>query len=306
VSRRKRKKPSLDEHQMDLPVTVRPGRSKLSPRGLAARVADASALAIPQTDQDDAAAHAGDFQRPWGARCYNTLIGIGFIPIAWIVSQSLVTILQAAAHNPKALHFWQVHEFIMLALGALGCLTVFVVTRMIWGFPRPLRPYVWSHEMMHGVWAWLSGGRVRELKGWSYEGGYIVTDKYNFWIALVPYIYPFYSIPVLAAWGVAGMLGMDWEYRTWFLAALGWTWMYHVAFTIWMLPKGQTDFLGPGRIFSLVWIWLLNAVLLSLFAVMLAPDVTWGMYFEQLEVNTQSFYEWIGRGILHLWRAAHH
>ena len=44
--------------------------------------------------------------------------------------------------------------------------------------------------------------------------------------------------------------------------------MYHLSFTVWMLMKGQSDLLGPGRIFSVVLIYTTNVALLAGFLVL--------------------------------------
>ena len=55
--------------------------------------------------------------------------------------------------------------------------------------------YVFGHELTHALWVWLMGGRVSRFRV-GRDGGHIVTDKNNFWIALAPYFFPLYSLLV--------------------------------------------------------------------------------------------------------------
>lgn len=233
-------------------------------------------------------------------RAYNTLIGLSLLPFAWLFTLSLFSLFSHAKIGGGGVPFWMSHEFLMFALGGALWLGWFFFSLWVWKEPRPLRVYVWGHEMMHAIWAKIFGGQIKDFEGWNRDGGYIVTDKYNFWIALVPYLYPFYSVPVLAAWGVASCYGEAWEYREWFFGLLGLTWMFHLSFTLWMLPRGQSDLLGPGRVFSLVWIYLVNLLLIVAFIITLAPEVTWTGYAHECWVNARQFYERVGALLLSL------
>jgi hypothetical protein len=57
-----------------------------------------------------------------------------------------------------------------------------------------------------------------------------------------------------------------------------------------MIPIGQSDFAGPGRIFSLGLIYLFNVLLLSACMVALAPEVSWHGYWRELSASVMTFY----------------
>lgn len=233
-----------------------------------------------------------DFPRKhWSDRAYNTLIGLSLLPFAWIFTISLFVAFSQAQVSRGGVPVWMTHEFITFGAGAVLWIAWFFFSIWVWGEPRPLRVYVWGHEMMHAIWAKMFGGKIKEFEGWNREGGYIVTDKYNFWIALVPYLYPFYSVPVLAAWGVGIWFWDLWNYREWFFGMLGLTWMFHLSFTVWMMPKGQTDFAGPGRLFSFVWIYLINVLLIAGFLISIAPEVSWMDYIQTCGKKALEFYQ---------------
>jgi len=272
----KRRKSSSDKGQLEF---IRPPKKKTV--SWAAVTAD-----LPEEEFDD-----GFPQRSWADRAYNTLIGLALLPFAWILTSSLVEVFSQAKITHGGVPVWLTHEFIMFGLGAALWIGWFLFSLWHWGEPRPLRVYVWGHEMMHAIWAKFFGGKIKEFEGWNREGGYIVTDKYNFWIALVPYLYPFYSVPVMAAWGIGICFFDVWNYREWFLGLLGFTWMFHLSFTIWMMPKGQTDFLGPGRLFSFVWIYLINISLIAGFLLSLAPEVSLSDFLQTCVNQTFQFYQ---------------
>ena len=226
-------------------------------------------------------------------RVWNALAGLSLAPFAWIFTDALFNVFTHASTRLRHVPFWMSHAFLMFSLGALLWLGWWGVSFLIWKRPTPVRAYVLGHELMHMLMARVFRGKITDYHI-SAEGGYIVTNKYNFLIALAPYLWPFYSVPVLAAWSIS-LYWQEAPYtREIFLAALGFTWMFHLTFTLWVLPRGQSDFHGPGRVFSLVIIYLANALLLGGALVVLAPEVSWHAYGRELWASTVAFYQWAG------------
>jgi len=126
----------------------------------------------------------------------------------------------------------------------------------------------------------------------SREGGHIVSNRHNFWIALAPYFFPLYSIAVIGAYG-AGTLFWNMEpYHRWLYALIGVTWAFHVSFTLWMIPKGQTDLSYYGTFFSLVVIYLMNLAVLTVLLVIASPHVTWRAFGLEWLRNADGFAQW--------------
>ncbi len=226
-------------------------------------------------------------------RLWNALAGLSLVPFVWIFTAALFNTFSKANLRHGRVPFWKSHEFVMFGLGAVLWLLWTCVCFLFWKRPRPVRAYVFGHEVMHGLMARVFGGRIKEFHV-SADGGYIVTNKYNFLIALAPYLWPFYSVPVLAAWGVSYFVNGAPYLREFFLAALGFTWMFHLTFTLWVLPRGQSDLLGPGRIFSIALIYLVNAMLLGGALFVFAPEVSLRAYVRELSASALAFYEWVG------------
>lgn len=251
-----------------------------------ASTADAAGAEFPDNEAG-AARPARQLRRH---RFWNFIIGLGLLPFACILTSALFHALSHASVQQRNIPFWMTHEFLMFGLGGAAWLAWTAISLFIWREPRPVSLYVLGHEWTHAIAAMLFNGKVKKIHV-SSEGGYIITDKYNFYIALAPYLWPIYSAIVLMIWGCVGWFNEALYHREWFLGALGFTWMFHLTFTLWMLPKGQSDFHGPGKVFSFALIYLANVLLLGLAIIPLAPEVTLASYWDALTTSFVSFYE---------------
>ena len=224
----------------------------------------------------------------------NTIIGIFLLPIAWLLTQTFFSAFSRATVEHS---FWATEEFWFFALGVVLWTLWFLGAIWALGEPRPIRAYIFAHELTHAVWVWLMGGQVVHFEV-RRDGGHILTDTHNFWIALAPYFYPLYSLAVIAAYGVASVFydlagssaSLLWMTPLqWLFLALGATWAFHLSFTCWMIPKGQSDLSSHGTFFSLVVIYLMNLLLLSFFLVIAAPEISWTSFGQELLHNTEDF-----------------
>jgi len=236
-------------------------------------------------------------------RSLNAIYGAFLLVPAWVLTRTFFGLLShAAAKGP----FWTGEECWFFSLGAVLWLLWFLGSFRALGGPRPLRLYVFGHELTHAIWVWLWGGKVYDKQWWSRDGGYIVTDTHNFWIALAPYFYPLYSLVVVLAFGL-GSLFYDLTNSTvtflmmtpgqWLFLLLGATWSFHLTFTIWMIPKGQTDLSSNGTFFSLVIIYLMNVILLSVFLAVAVPELSLFMLARELFHHAEDFSETICNGV---------
>jgi len=132
------------------------------------------------------------------------------------------------------------------------------------------------------------GGRVSRFRV-GRDGGHVVTNKANFWIALAPYFFPLYSILAIAVYGALSLFVNMQPYGRWLYAVIGATWAFHFTFTCWMIPKNQTDLRDQGTFFSLVTIYLMNLLLLSVMLVLASPQITFGGFASDLLTNLGNF-----------------
>ena len=218
-------------------------------------------------------------------RWLNNVIALFLLPPAWVLTKALFT---SFAHAARHHAFWATEEFWYFTLGAILWTIAFAGSLWVYGEPRPLRIYVFGHELTHAIMAKAMGGKVFDFQA-SRDGGYVLTDKSNFWIALAPYFWPLYSIIVIAAYGVAGIFYDLQAYTPILFGLLGLTWAFHFSFTLWMIPKGQTDLAAHGTFFSLVVIYLLNLILLCALLIFAAPDVTFKAFGREVAAHASDF-----------------
>jgi hypothetical protein len=208
---------------------------------------------------------------------------IFLLPLCGVLTQTFFT---AFAHATVAQRFWAGEEFWFFSLGALLWLIAF------FGLPRPILLYVFGHELTHALWVWLMGGRVRRFHV-SREGGHVVTTKANFWIALAPYFFPIYSILAIGIYGALSFFFNVQPYGRLLYAAVGATWAFHFTFTCWMITKNQTDLSDQGTFFSLVLIYLMNLLLLSIMLVLASPQITFASFGADFIANLGSLARWL-------------
>jgi hypothetical protein len=211
------------------------------------------------------------------------VIAIFLLPLCAIFTQTFFTVFTRAAVTQR---LWAGEEFWFFSLGAILWLIAF------FGLPRPMLVYVFGHELTHALWVWLMGGRVSRFRV-GRDGGHIVTDRNNFWIALAPYFFPLYSLIVIGLYGAIGLFVNVQPYGRLLYGLIGATWAFHFTFTCWMIPKKQTDLTDHGTFFSLVVIYLMNLLLLSVMLVLASSQITFAHFGTEFGGNTERFLRWM-------------
>jgi len=185
------------------------------------------------------------------------LIGIMLLPACWAVSVATYTLYQLSGESALA-----------SAFGAWALPTGFALwVAIFFLLPRPSRTYVLGHELTHALWALMMGGRVGKLKV-DGNGGHVMLSKTNFVITLAPYFFPFYTFLVIAAYYLVGIWLEVEPYKAWWLGAVGFTWAFHITFTLNMLAERQPDIQEHGRIFSYAIIYIMNVLAIGVWTVL--------------------------------------
>ncbi len=127
---------------------------------------------------------------------------------------------------------------------------------------RPMRSYVLAHELSHALAALLSGAKVGRIKVGA-RGGSVVVSRSSLWIALAPYLIPFYSLLLLALHAIARLFWDPTPWLPWLPFALGLTWSFHLSFTLYALSLGQSDIHPYGVLGAYPIILLGNLLLLA-------------------------------------------
>ena len=212
------------------------------------------------------------------------LVALFLLPVCAVLTQAFFTVFTRATVTER---FWAGEEFWFFSLGIILWLIAF------FGLPRPLLVYVFGHELTHALWVLLMGGRVSDFKV-GREGGYIVTDRNNFWIALTPYFFPLYSILAIAAYGAASLFMDVQPFGRLLYAIIGITWAFHFTFTCWMIPKSQSDLRAHGTFFSLVIIYLMNLLVLVVLLIVASPQITFTGFGAEVGENLGRVSDWLG------------
>jgi hypothetical protein len=154
--------------------------------------------------------------------------------------------------------------------------------------PRPVRTYVLAHELTHALWALASGERVWGFK-LSKDGGRVVVSGNNLLITLAPYFFPLYTVLVIALYFLLSLFWDVQNYELFWMALVGFTWAFHVTFTIGTLLSHQSDVREYGRLLSYTAIYLLNLI---------------GVGFWTIAVSTATVEDYIGllrSDFLYIW-----
>jgi len=211
------------------------------------------------------------------------VVALFLLPVCAILTQTFFTVFARATVTHR---LWAGPEFWFFSLGAILWLIAF------FGLPRPMVVYVFGHELTHALWVLLMGGRVSRFRV-GRDGGHIVTDRNNFWIALAPYFFPLYSLIVIGVYGLLGLFVNVQPYGQLLYGLIGATWAFHFTFTCWMIPKKQTDLTDHGTFFSLVVIYLMNLALLSVMLVLASSQITFADLGREFATNAEKFAQWV-------------
>jgi hypothetical protein len=176
------------------------------------------------------------------------LTGLALLPAGLAATRGLweLMLLESAAQpDTAAPQVW--------ALPAGFCCWLF----LFFCTPKPFRTYVLGHELTHALWGLCLGAKVSRMKV-SKKGGWVELSKTNVLISLAPYFFPLYTVLVIALYLLLGQLLDVQQARPFWLGAVGFTWAFHLTFTLHMLTSHQPDIASHGRLFSYTLIYLFN------------------------------------------------
>jgi hypothetical protein len=187
-----------------------------------------------------------------------TIIAVLLLPFCLGAIQALWQVLRATG---KADTIW-----VATLAGAACWVVIFLL------LPKPMRLYVFGHELTHALWTWLFWGRVKRFKVGA-TGGHVVITKNNFLIALAPYFFPLYVVLLVLVF-LLGHLIWGWtRYLVWFHLLVGAAYAFHVTLTWHTLRRRQSDITQHGYLFSAVVIFLGNILVLLVGVPLLTKEV---------------------------------
>ena len=167
--------------------------------------------------------------------------------------------------------FFNVLKDFQIAVGLVAGAALYCVIHF--GGYKFERLYVWGHEVTHAIAAMLCGFRVHSMTV-NKDNGNVKMDQVNAFVALAPYIIPFYALLTgLVYLGLDFMMPIE-HYRPAFVFVVGFFMAFHFVQTfqtLWETDQPDLQAAG-GRIFSAVVIGLSNALLLMLVLKWLFPQ----------------------------------
>ena len=175
------------------------------------------------------------------------IVGLALLPACWGVSRAFVDALLSAAGATG----WLSAE----ALSLLGGIVAFAAAWM--AVSHPVKAYVLGHELTHAMWGLLFGARPSNLKVGE-KGGSVRLTKSNMLITLAPYFFPFYTFVVIVCALITYAFVRPLPLLPLWMFLIGFTWAFHVLFTVETLMQQQPDVKLYGRLFSWAFIFIVN------------------------------------------------
>ena len=182
------------------------------------------------------------------------LLGVALLPMCWGVVRAFYDSVLAAAGDSGGV----TAESIAL----VGGMVAFVLCWM--AVPHPVKTYVLGHELTHALWGLVFGAVPSKLRV-SAAGGSVNLTKSNMLITLAPYFFPFYTFLVIVVALITSAFIRPLPWLPLWKFTVGFTWAFHALFTLETLAQRQPDVKLYGRIFSWVFIFLANVVLVLVF-----------------------------------------
>lgn len=202
-----------------------------------------------------------------------------------------IFLLPAAAGTALALYY----NLKLLSLGSLSSAQwlflggVFFYFAVHLFFFKPVYLYVFGHELVHAVAAWLCAGKIKGFKV-SKTGGSVKTTKSNFFISLAPYFIPSYVI-IFSVIYFAVSLIFNLEFLVpGFIFIMGAAIAFHLVMTADVLKKKQPDIFETGYVFSFVLIFTANVIVLVLMLSLLFEQVSMGAFFRDAFFSSRDIY----------------
>jgi len=209
-------------------------------------------------------------------RVLKLLLGILIIPVCIGVSVGFYEQL----NRIKVISYYHQKYFV------IGIVAYLVVHALIF---KPSYLYIFSHEFMHAIATWMSGGKVKSFKV-SSKGGSVGVTKSNLFIALAPYFFPFYTVVVAIVFFAAKFfLKNNIDYNP-FLFAIGFTLAFHIIITVDFLKIRQTDLMHAGYLFSICLIYIVNIIVIGLIFSLLFSSVTFKAFLMDIYLNSKDIY----------------
>ena len=191
---------------------------------------------------------------------FRLLLGLALLPACWGVARSLLDALVAAAGATGG--------FSAESVALAGGIAAFALAWM--AIPHPVRAYVLGHELTHALWGLAFGARPSDIRVKA-SGGSVRLTKSNMLITLAPYFFPFYTFVVIVCALVTYAFLRPLPFLPLWTFLIGFTWAFHILFTVETLMQRQPDITLYGRLFSWVFIYIVNVAIVLVWLATATP-----------------------------------
>ncbi|QSR85339.1 hypothetical protein [Methylacidimicrobium sp. B4] len=175
-----------------------------------------------------------------------------------------------------------------------GGLLLWSFACFLWRIPE--RPYIFAHELTHALAVYLHGGKVSRFRV-GRRSGSVRCNRSNLWIVLSPYFVPFYMLLWLALWTIVDFYWPIRSYQWLLYAGTGFTWGFHLFFTVEAVHREQPDLHVEGWFFSLVVIVGLNLCILAALLGFLSPTWNVSRFLSRFGDHLHFCYRLCGQGL---------
>ncbi len=190
-------------------------------------------------------------------------LAIALVPLLWSLVHQLGRMMSAL--SAEGVRAWWLY--------AAGIGSYLAVEKIL---SRPMWLYVFGHELTHAVTGIMSGAKVHSFKAKSH-GGEVELSKSNAFIALSPYVIPFYAVVVVLVYATVQHWWSHPALTPVFQFLLGAALAFHFSLTFSAIHSKQTDLKLKGFFLSGMLIAVGNALILGVLAVSLfrkTPSLT--------------------------------
>ena len=149
--------------------------------------------------------------------------------------------------------------------------------------------YVFGHESMHAFATFCSGGKSSKMKVSSKEGS-VKTTTPNFFVMLAPYLMPIYTVIIAIIYFVLSFFMDVNRYSGIFIFLVGFTLMFHLAYTAESMKGKQSDLIKAGYLSSISFIYIINLVIAFFIMSLFFRDVSFIDFIANVYEKTKFFY----------------
>jgi hypothetical protein len=187
------------------------------------------------------------------------------------------------------------NKFVTFWLGIL----VYIIFQVV--LYKPMRLYVFGHELSHAIAGILSGAKIKKFNV-DKDSGKVVLNKDNLCISLAPYIFPIYTIIIISIYFLCAYFFDVKPFYSYFLFFIGMSIAFHIALTLYVLTIEQSDLKAYGSFFSYVIILFINFIVFTVtLALVFFNEISIKNIFIEYFENIISIYKFIYYGVLNTW-----